>query len=591
MLKTTKSIIALFIAVSLLSSITTKIAFSDTFVNIREGIVRDLQGITQKQAEIITAWVDARKKDIRVTANNLPAYRGSVMTDKSEPDFSKPLEYLNFLKNIYHYKEVFIVNPSGTIIVSTDKNNLGKDMSSEQFFQEAIKGKTFFSDFMPSVVPIENEFGEMELGLPTMFVSTQVTNEKMEVLGVLVFRLDVIELAKLIVPMKATETGEIYLINRNGYMLTVSRFTDDLKKEGLIKKRTSLELKVANPRTGNLTQAVQQCLKGTEGFNDTGYIDYRGTSVIGYWTWLPYLNWGLIAEIDINEACEEVRKFFQDTTIKNMRGLMHRQVEVIKRNMEGHKNNAAAISRKPQTLHFAKGVTSVDEFVTALNYLEFIRDEYGYKGIFICDSAGVVRLSTEKNLVSMDVSKEDYFIGAKKQEVFVSDVVPSTTPILNESGKMERNVPTLFVSAVIKDNEGAFAGVVVFRIDTLELNKLMHGIGIGESGETYLINSDGVLLTESRFVIDLKRNKMITNRTALELKGINPKTGRLTKGIYECLSGTEGYDVTGYPDYRGVPVVGTWCWIPEYEWGVIVEIDLDEAFRKSSAFWGIKQYF
>ncbi|HHT9135617.1 MAG TPA: cache domain-containing protein [Candidatus Wunengus sp. YC60] len=591
MFKTTKSIIATFIAISLLSLFTAKMAFPDTFGIIREGIGRDLQGITRKQAEIITAWVDARKKDIRVTANNLPAYRGSVIREKSEPDFSKPLEYLNFLKNIYHYKEVFIVNPTGTIIVSTDKNNLGKDVSSAQYFQEAIKGKTFFSDFMPSTVPIENEFGELELGLPTMFVSTQVTNERMDVLGVLVFRLDVDELTKLIIPMKATETGEIYLINKDGYMLTASRFTDDIKKDGLIKKRTSLELKVANPKTGNLTQAVQQCLKGSEGYNDTGYIDYRGTSVIGYWTWLPYLNWGLIAEIDIDEACNEVRKFFQDTTIKNLRGLMHRQVEVVKRSMEGHKNNASAIARKPQTLHFAKGVASVEEFVNALNYLEFIRDEYGYKGIFICDSAGVVKLSTEKNLVSMDVSKEVYFVEAKKQDVFVSDVMPSTTPILNESGKMERNVPTLFVSAVIKDNDGAFAGVVVFRVDTTELNKLMRSMEIGESGETYLINSEGVLITESRFGIELKRKEMIKTRTALELKGINPKSGRLTKGIAECLSGTEGYDVTGYPDYRGIPVIGTWCWIPEYEWGVLVEIDLDEAFRKSSAFWGIKQYF
>ena len=43
---------------------------------------------------------------------------------------------------------------------------------------------------------------------------------------------------------------------------------------------------------------------------------------------------------------------------------------------------------------------------------------------------------------------------------------------------------------------------------------------------------------------------MIKTRTALELKGINPKSGggRLTKGIGECLSGSEGYDVTGYPD-------------------------------------------
>ncbi len=591
MFRTTKSTIVTVVVFSLLSMSVVKVSFADTLSIIREGIVRDLQGIARKQAEIITNWMDARKKDIRVTAHNLPAYRSSVMQEYKEPDFSKPFEYLTFIKDIYHYKEVFIANPTGTIILSTDKNNIDKDVSSAQYFQEAMKGKTFFSDIVPSPVPIENEFGELELGLPTMFVSTQVTSEKTGVLGVLVYRLDVNELIKLIMPMKATETGEIYLINKDGFMLTNSRFTENLKEGGIIKKRTPLELKVANPRTGNLTLAVQQCLKGQEGYDETGYLDYRGVSVIGYWIWLPYLNWGLIAEINVDEACNEVRKFFQDTTIKNLRGLMHRQVDLVKMCMEGHKNNAKAVARKPQTIHYTKGVGSVDEFVSALNYLEFIRDEYGYKGIFICDSSGIIKLATEKNLVGMDVSGEDYFIEAKKRGVFVSDVKPATTPILSEFGKVERNIPTLFVSSSIQEITGAFTGVLVLRVDTMELNKLMQGIEIGESGEAYLINSEGVLITESRFVIELKRNGMIKYRTALELKGINPKTGRLTKGIVECLSGVEGYDVTGYPDYRGVPVLGTWCWIPEYEWGVIVEIDLDEAFRKSSAFWGIKQYF
>lgn len=144
---------------------------------------------------------------------------------------------------------------------------------------------------------------------------------------------------------------------------------------------------------------------------------------------------------------------------------------------------------------------------------------------------------------------------------------------------------------MIQDDAGNFTGIMVLRIDTIELNKLMKNIELGESGESYLINSEGVFITESRFTIELKRNGMIQERTALELKEIDPKSGRLTKGITACLSGGEGYDATGYKDYRGILVLGTWCWIPEYEWGIIIEIDLDEAFRKSSAFWGIKQYF
>ena len=79
MFKTTKSIIATLVSFSLLSIFVVKMAFPDTFGIIREGIGRDLQGITRKQSEVITAWVDARKKDIRVTANNLPVYRSSVI--------------------------------------------------------------------------------------------------------------------------------------------------------------------------------------------------------------------------------------------------------------------------------------------------------------------------------------------------------------------------------------------------------------------------------------------------------------------------------------------------------------------------------
>lgn len=93
---------------------------------------------------------------------------------------------------------------------------------------------------------------------------------------------------------------------------------------------------------------------------------------------------------------------------------MHRQVDLVKMCMDGHKNNAKAVARKPQTIHYTKGVGSVDEFVSALNYLEFIRDEYGYKGIFICDSSGIVKLATEKNLVGMDVFRRRLFYRSKK---------------------------------------------------------------------------------------------------------------------------------------------------------------------------------
>ena len=54
----------------------------------------------------------------------------------------------------------------------------------------------------------------------------------------------------------------------------------------------------------------------------------------------------------------------------------------------------------------------------------------------------------------------------------------------------------------------------------------------------------------------------------------------MTKGVLECLKGSEGFDADGYPDYRGVNVIGFWRWMPDYGWGVIAEIDVDEGYGK-----------
>ncbi|MCZ6787186.1 MAG: serine/threonine-protein kinase, partial [Planctomycetota bacterium] len=40
-----------------------------------------------------------------------------------------------------------------------------------------------------------------------------------------------------------------------------------------------------------------------------------------------------------------------------------------------------------------------------------------------------------------------------------------------------------------------------------------------------------------------------------------------------------GSNVDGYNDYRGVPVVGAWTWLPDYGFGVTTELDVAEAYQ------------
>ena len=58
-----------------------------------------------------------------------------------------------------------------------------------------------------------------------------------------------------------------------------------------------------------------------------------------------------------------------------------------------------------------------------------------------------------------------------------------------------------------------------------------------------------------------------------------------------AVQGEDGVDVTGYGDYRGVPVIGAWTWLKDYGFGVATEQDVAEAFRPlyvlREAFWGM----
>ena len=65
----------------------------------------------------------------------------------------------------------------------------------------------------------------------------------------------------------------------------------------------------------------------------------------------------------------------------------------------------------------------------------------------------------------------------------------------------------------------------------------------------------------------------------------------LTESVASAVAGDSGVNTIGYRDYRGVPVVAAWTWLPAYEFGVVTEIDRDEAYAPlyivHPVFWGL----
>jgi methyl-accepting chemotaxis protein len=112
------------------------------------------------------------------------------------------------------------------------------------------------------------------------------------ILGVLAFRLNVNGLQKIMADHTGLgETGEVFLVNSAGLMVTQARLTPE---------NTVLKQAIDSP-------AVRQAIDRKD-IGQGVFPDYRGVSVVGAYAWLPRLNLALVAKTDATEAFDLVRQ-------------------------------------------------------------------------------------------------------------------------------------------------------------------------------------------------------------------------------------------------------------------------------------------
>jgi hypothetical protein len=153
--------------------------------------------------------------------------------------------------------------------------------------------------------------------------------------------------------------------------------------------------------------------------------------------------------------------------------------------------------------------------------------------------------------------------------------------------------PHLGVVVPLRDTQGQIiAALLVHDVDAREqAARILRMVRLGESGETYVFNKDGEMLSPSRFTEQLREIGLLPadgRPGVVQLRdpggdmtvGYRPteplETLPLTKMARHATAGKDGVDVQGYRDYRGVLVVGAWQWLEEYGIGLATELDMSE---------------
>ncbi|MBY7870785.1 methyl-accepting chemotaxis protein [Vibrio fluvialis] len=149
-----------------------------------------------------------------------------------------------------------------------------------------------------------------------------------------------------------------------------------------------------------------------------------------------------------------------------------------------------------------------------------------------------------------------------------------------------------FVSAPIRDN-GETVGVLIMQMPLDVINGIMtHSqnwkkSGLGESGETYLVGSDKLMRSNSRFVLEDKAGylalmkelgtdsatlaKMDALSTSIGLQSVN------SDAVARGLAGETGFELIR--DYRNIPVLSAYMPLNLHglQWVLLSEIDESEA--------------
>jgi PAS domain S-box-containing protein len=174
----------------------------------------------------------------------------------------------------------------------------------------------------------------------------------------------------------------------------------------------------------------------------------------------------------------------------------------------------------------------------------------GFLDLFILRANdGLIVVSTDREQEGKYKESKPYFVEGKSR-TYVQNVYYSLT--LEEAA--------MTIATPIRDREGNLLAVLAGHADLAEMSEIMEQrSGLSQTEDTYLVNTFNFFVTEPRFG-----------------EGFALKKAVRTDGVQACLQHNDG--VSFYDDYRGVPVIGAYRWMPERELCILTEVDQAEAF-------------
>ena len=292
----------LFILVALVSFfITAATVFIRTHQMLKERIFNELQISLKGIDGMLDSFIEGKKGRVLDFCSDGIIKDGLTYYDPDDSDVGELIRQINhhLSKNkrvLDPYLEgIMVLNLKGKVIFSTEQTLLGRDKSQKDYFLELsryFKDKNLRPKGLNLVVYASDVYICEDFNFPVFSLAAIVTARQTGLpLGIVVncYKADV--LGKFIKSGESQlgETGKVYIINKEGLLLTRPKFfIAPGDKEVILKEKVSMD----SPIVGQ-TDAVQ--IIGV-------YKDFRRENVLGAALLMDINNWIILAERDVREV-------------------------------------------------------------------------------------------------------------------------------------------------------------------------------------------------------------------------------------------------------------------------------------------------
>lgn len=313
--------------------------------SLDQSVMHHLQAVMDSNSAAILYWINSLEREalswtrqdtigllteqLAEAAFRSPDSRQALLEHPAQEQlasfFAPVLEeekYLNFI----------IVDRGGRVLACNDVQRVGLHVSSKALLQIGLIFEKGLHFSKPSFISPWTNSSESSQERPLLMIGAVINKSVRLHQAALVFLLDPHEDFSHILSLASFgKTGNMYAFDREGRMLSTSRFEAEYVRLGLIQPQQSsvLNLVLRDPgrrlRAGvsldsslpeqPFTRSVSAAVAQREGIDITGYRDCRGVVVYGAWRWLERYDFGVAVEVGSRESRRVLRPMHIATLI------------------------------------------------------------------------------------------------------------------------------------------------------------------------------------------------------------------------------------------------------------------------------------